>query len=283
MSRARRRILSRAAAAAVLAVALSPVALRAAPERADRPPPAAAPVFQILDESPGLSLHDEMYVLPFSHADRYHGSRSEVVFQLSGKQTVFTPRLYFAYRQVSFWQAYNVPESSPFRDTDYNPELFYRLARRPWAGGSLGADVGFEHESNGQRDPVSRSWNQVYVTPAWQRDRLLLRMELRWRLPERAKTGPSDPRGDDNPHITDYLGRTDLHAYYRWRGGEQAHLLVRGNPATGRGFVSLHLSRSLPHEPNAWLVLTISHGYGESLLDYDRKVSRVGLGFMLSR
>ena len=271
------------AIAAVCGAGPATSAVRAAVERPERPDRPQSPVFQILDESPGLSLHDEMYILPYTHADKYNGSRSEVVFQFSGKQTIFTPRLYFAYRQLSFWQAYNIGESSPFRDTDYNPEIFYRMAQRPWAGGSLGADFGFEHESNGQRDLISRSWNQFHVTPAWQRDRLLLRAELRWRVPERAKSAPLDARGDDNPDITDYLGHADLHAYYRWRGGQQAHLMTRGNLRTGRGYVSLNLSRSLPHEPNAWLVLTLSHGYGESLLDYDHKVSRVGLGFMLSR
>lgn len=253
------------------------------PERADKPEPKLPPVFQIIDESPGMSLHDEMFILPYTHADRYHGSRSEIVYQLSAKQTIFTDRLYFAYRQLSFWQAYNVRESSPFRDSNYNPEMFYRVARRPWAGGSLGADIGIEHESNGQRDAISRSWNQVHVTPAWQRGGLLLRMAMRWRIPETAKSSPSDARGDDNPDITDYLGYADLHAYYRGGSGRQAHLMVRGNPFEGHGYVSLNLSRKMPHEPNAWFVLSLSHGYGESLLDYDRKVSRVGIGFMLSR
>ncbi len=270
-------------AAACAALWLAPAASRAAPERADRPEPPASVAYQILDESQGLSLHDEMFILPFTHADTYNGARSEIVFQLSSKQALFGSRVYFAYRQVSFWQAYNVKDSSPFRDTNYNPELFYRLRQRPWSGGSLGADVGFEHESNGQRGDISRSWNQFYVTPAWQRDRLLLRAELRWRVPESEKSSPLDPRGDDNPDITDYMGNVDLHAYYRWANGRQVHLMARGNLGAGHGFASVNFSRRLPHEPNAWLVLTLSHGYGESLLDYDRKVSRVGIGFMLSR
>jgi phospholipase A1 len=268
---------------ALAVVAWSPCVVRSAPERPDRPLPPPPPVFQVIDESPGMSLHDEMYVLPYTHADMYHGSRSEIVYQLSVKQTIFTPRLYFAYRQLSFWQAYNVKESSPFRDSNYNPEVFYRFAQRPWAGGSLGADFGIEHESNGQRDAVSRSWNQFHVTPAWQRGGLLLRMAVRWRIPEKAKSSPSDALGDDNPDITDYLGYADLHAYYRGESGRQAHLMVRGNPVAGHGYVSLNLSRNMPHEPNAWFVLMLSHGYGESLLDYDRKVSRVGIGFMLAR
>lgn len=268
----------------VLLVAASSFAGAMVPASADDPgllPP--APGFQIVHEGPGLSLHDEMFVLPYTHADRYHGRQAEVVFRLSAKQALAGSRLYVGYNQLSYWQAYNVDESAPFRNTDYNPALFYRLPRHQWRGGLVGADVGFEHESNGQRAGLSRSWNHVYVAPHFQAGGLLVRARLRWRLPEDPKETPESARGDDNPDLTDYLGHADLHLYRRWSSELQVHLLLRGNPRTGRGFASLKLSRRLPHEQNAWLVLMVSHGYGESLLDYDRKVSRAGIGFMLAR
>lgn len=253
----------------------------AAPAGAREPTPVAG--FQIVQDAPGLSLHDEMYILPATWADAYHGRQSEVVFQISGKQALFGSQLYFGYRQISYWQAYFADGSAPFRETDYKPEFFYRLRARPYAGGSAGADMGFEHESNGQSGLLSRSWNQLYMAPHFQRDRLLLRLKLRWRIPEDAKETPTSARGDDNPDITDFLGYTDLHLYYRWPTTHQIHLLLRGNPATGRGFASLKLSRRLPHEQDAWLVITLSTGYGESLADYNRKVSRAGIGVMLAR
>lgn len=267
-----------AALAVMTAMAAMPVS---AADDPGLPPP--APGFQIVHEGPGLSLHDEMFVLPYTHADRYHGQQAEVVFRLSAKQALAGSRLYVGYNQLSYWQAYHVNESSPFRNTDFNPALFYRLPRSEWRGGLVGADVGFEHESNGQRAGLSRSWNHVYVAPHFQAGGLLLRARLRWRLPEDAKETPESARGDDNPDLTDYLGHADLHLYQRWSSDYQVHLLLRGNPRTGRGFASLKLSRRLPHEQNAWLVLLVSHGYGESLLDYDRKVSRAGIGFMLAR
>lgn len=263
------------------ALAVVWAAVLATAARAELPPPCED--FQIIHEGPGLTLHDEMFVLPYTHADRYHGRRAEAVYQLSAKQALAGSRLYFGYTQLSYWQAYHVQDSSPFRGTDYNPEIFYRLAPRAHSGGRVGADVGFEHESNGQRGLLSRSWNQIYVTPHYHRDRLLLRAKLRWRIPEDAKETPESSKGDDNPDINDYLGYTDLHLYYRWPSSRQIHLLVRGNPGTGRGFAGLNLSHRLPHEQNSWLVFTVSHGYGESLLDYNRKVSRVGIGFMLAR
>jgi phospholipase A1 len=259
----------------------------AAAEAATAPPAAGDLSFaggvQIVHEGSGLSLHDEVFILPISFSDAYRGRQSEVVFQLSGKQAVLNQQFYFAYTQLSFWQAYNLRDSAPFRDTDYKPEFFYRLSPRPFGGGAAGADAGFTHESNGQRGQLSRSWNQFYVAPHWQRDRLLLRLKLRWRVPEQEKATPESGEGDDNPDITDFLGYADLHCYYRWKSSVQVHLMVRGNPATGRGFAGLNFSRQLPHGQNAWLVLLLSHGYGESLLDYDRKVSRAGFGFMLAR
>ncbi|MBK7190401.1 MAG: phospholipase A [bacterium] len=44
------------------------------------------------------------------------------MFQLSFKQALGGTGLYFGYTQISFWQAYDVQNSSPFRGTDYNPD-----------------------------------------------------------------------------------------------------------------------------------------------------------------
>lgn len=269
------------AAALAAAAAVGPAPARGAAVASSPGPPADD--FLIIDRSAGLSLHEEMYFLPFTHADRYRGRQSEVVFQISGKQALWRRSLYCSFTQLSYWQAYNVQESAPFRNSDYRPEVFYRWEPRDLGGGRAGLDAGFVHESNGQRSVMSRSWNQIYLAPHWRRQGLLLRAKIRWRLPEDVKTDPESAEGDDNPGINDYLGHADLHVYYRWRTSHQVHVLVRGNPATGRGFISVNLSRALPRGQDAWVVLTASHGYGESLLDYDRKVTRVGFGFMLAR
>jgi phospholipase A1 len=239
--------------------------------------------FQIIHSGPGLSLHDEMFIEPFTYSDEYDGQQTEIVFQISAKHRMFQTRFYFAYNQISFWQAYDVGNSSPFRDTNYNPQLFYRFKPGEYRGAWWGADAGFEHESNGQRVPESRSWNQVYFTPYYQRDVLLVRLNLRWRIPEEDKETPLAPEGDDNPDITDFMGYTDLSVYYRFRSQHQIHLFGRGNLSTGKGFVSANYSLPIPGGSASYLLLSASHGYGESLLDYDRKISRVGIGIMFTR
>ncbi len=239
--------------------------------------------FTIIQDQRGLTLHKEAFALPFTHADRYHGRQSEIVFKLSAKQDLFGTRFYVAYSQISFWQAYDKGNSAPFRDTNYNPEIFHRFRESGLGPWQLGADAGFEHESNGQRMPLSRSWNLLYLTPSLRGDNWLLRLKLRYRIPEPAKSAPGAADGDDNPDITDYLGFSDFDAYYLLPKRHQAHLQVRGLIGSNKGNVSLNYSVPIPHSDTGFFVLRLFHGYGESLMDYRELVSRVGVGFMFSR
>lgn len=239
--------------------------------------------FQLVRTGAGLTLHKELFMLPYTYSDEYRGRRTEAVFQMSAKYRLFDTGIYLAYTQISFWQSYDYRNSSPFRDTNYNPEIFYRCEPRACRSGRLSADAGIEHESNGQLVPLSRSWNNVYVAPWYQRGDLLLYARLRYRIPERAKTTPDDAEGDDNPDLTDYLGYSDLHAYYRFAAGHQIHLTMRGVIGSGRGNASLGYSCQLPRAEGSHLMLRLSHGYGESLMDYRKSISRVGIGLMFTR
>lgn len=251
------------------------------PDRAAAEP---AGEFQIVHEGAGLTLHKEMFLLPYTYSDVYHGWRTETIFQLSAKYRLSNTRLYAAYTQISFWQAYDYRNSSPFRDTNYNPEILYRCKPLVRPFGRIGADAGLEHESNGQRVPLSRSWNLAYAAPWYERGDLLLYLKLRYRLPEDPKPSPDSAEGDDNPDITDYLGYSDLHMYYRFAGAHQIHVTMRGVVgSSGRGNISAAYSLPLPRDEGSYLVLRFSHGYGESLMDYRRLVRRVGIGVAFAR
>lgn len=75
--------------------------------------------------------------------------------------------LWFAFTQRSMWQLWNKPDSAPFRSTDYQPEAIYvvpipaRLGQLPFGWRWRMAEAGVAHQSNGQSDPLSRSWNRV--------------------------------------------------------------------------------------------------------------------------
>ena len=238
--------------------------------------------YSIVSVARGFSTHKPMYLMPLTYSPDYAGRNTEVVFQISAKQRLFNRNLYLGYTQKSFWQLYNKDDSSPFRETDYNPEVFYRWTPDPERFHHWGADFGFEHESNGKELPDSRSWNRLYIAPFHARGKHLAYLKFWHRLREKPKNAPDDPKGDDNPDIDRYYGFTEILLQRQLGRQQQAALMLRGNPGSGRGAVSFNYSwpnsdDSLFYSVNLW------HGYGESLIDYNTSVTRVGVGILFAR
>lgn len=290
---------SRQAAALFLTFALATVAHGGSATGEEPQLPEAAPrewrPFAMVDTEEGLSLHKDMYALPLTWAEGYQGQETEVVFQLSAKLRLFNSRFYVAYTQIAYWQFYNSPESSPFRETNYNPEIFYRIAPSNSSWKYWGADFGIDHTSNGKSEPDSRSWNRLYAAAHYRKNGLLLYMKAWYRIPEdECPIGPGgleldycrdDSSYDDNPDLVDFMGYTEIHLRYRWmdrRRPHELHLMTRGNLATGKGAVSLDYSYPTGTKDLHWFA-RVWHGYGESLIEYDRSITRVGAGLLLRR
>lgn len=241
--------------------------------------------YDIVSAGRGLSLHKPMYLMPYTWSPQYEGRHTEMVFQLSFKQQLFGLPLYAAYTQKSFWQAYDFSESSPFRETDYNPELFYRYIpadRVRWF--HLGADVGFEHESNGRGLPDSRSWNRFYAAIFQAEDNHLIYWKWWYRIPANDNLPPTDPERDDNPHIGYYYGYSELTYEQQLWGKQLARAMVRFNPVTGKGAVNLQYT--IPNNaanPDFFWFLYLWQGYGEDLLNYNHSTFRLGVGVALAR
>src|SRR5690606_35396031 len=87
--------------------------------------------------------------------------------------------LWVAYTQQSMWQLWNPAQSAPFRNTDYQPEVIYVVPTPAgWQNLPLGwswrmAQFGMVHQSNGQPDPLSRSWNRLYASVGLERKDLV--------------------------------------------------------------------------------------------------------------
>lgn len=240
-------------------------------------------VYSVVSAARGLSMHKPMYVYPLTYSPDFSGDETEFVFQISAKYRLFGKPLYFGYTQKSFWQIYNQDESRPFRETNYNPELFYRFVPdNPQRWWHWGADIGLEHESNGEALPLSRSWNRLYVGAFRAEGKSLWYVKAWYRIPDPEKESPDDPKGDDNPDIHRYYGYGELH-YLRQIGGQQLlSSMIRGNPDTGKGAVSL--TWSIPNDSRTlFYAISLWHGYGESLIDYNESVTRLSFGVMLSR
>jgi phospholipase A1 len=205
----------------------------------------------------------------------------ETDFQLSFKVKLWPDvlgqkaDLWAAYTQRSFWQSYNVEDSSPFRETNYEPELLLNFRTDYSLFGLKGrfVNVGFNHQSNGQSEPLSRSWNRVVANAGFEKDDFSLLLRGWYRIPE-------DSADDDNPQIEDYLGYGEVWGYYFLKGNRFG-IMLRNNLDfnTNRGAVQLEWSFPLFERVCGYVQYFT--GYGESLLDYNHRVNRIGIGFIL--
>lgn len=231
-----------------------------------------------------VGWHKPIYILPYTYSRDYEGDATEVVFQVSAKLRPIGLPIYFAYSQRSFWTLYDDSNSRPFRETVYNPEVFWRWFPRqaPPSGLSWGVDLGYEHESNGQDLPDSRSWDRLYVAPFIERGGTAAQLKFWFRFPEDRKEDEFDARGDDNPDIERHYGYTELNLYRRIGARRRIHLMLRGNPSTGHGAIQLQHDWRIGGGDLFWHAY-LWHGYGESLSDYNDAVTRIGVGFSMAR
>ena len=217
----------------------------------------------------------------YEFADVNEPKHFEAKFQLSFKFLVWddlfgeSGDLYFGYTQLSFWQVYDKALSSPFRETNYEPEAFLAFDADFELLGLRARAVtcGLNHESNGQVEPFSRSWNRVFASLVAERGDLVVALRPWWRIPE------SDEE-DDNPDIHEYLGYGELHAAYRH--GEHLFSLLLRNNLRGKGNRgAVELGWSFPLLKTTRGYLQFFNGHGESLLDYRDSVNRISVGVML--
>jgi len=211
----------------------------------------------------------------------------EVNFQISLKSQVNQKdllsngdALYFGITIESWWQLYNAPLSSPFRETNYQPEVFY-ITPLLWGpfNGKTALSFGLEHQSNGQLKDLSRSWNRVYAELIYGRGSFVASLRPWYRLPEKSKKTPLDARGDDNPDIHRFLGNAQLSLGWKNRSVEVASV-IRGNPSTGKG--SIDTTVTFPLSGKFRGMVHYFNGYGDSLIDYNRFQSRLGMGVALT-
>jgi phospholipase A1/A2 len=243
--------------------------------------------------------HRPMYILPFSYlrnANRtptsprtgttgfdYELDNQEAKYQISFKVPLLTgfldgpTTLWFGYTQKSFWQVYNTDESAPFRETNYEPEIFLRYATNYDIGpGTLnGATIGFNHESNGQSEPRSRSWNRIKASVAYSYNRWLFILQPWYRLPESNSE-------DDNADIQRYLGYANYLTVYRWTEDRTLSLNLMNNLRSDGNKTSVELGYSFPMGDTVKGYIHYYNGYGESLIDYNQRIQRIGIGIMLN-
>jgi len=224
------------------------------------------------------SYFEEQY-----NEESIHLDDTEAQFQISlkvplGINLFNTFDVYAAYTNRSFWQLYNSEISSPFRETNHEPEAWVQFTPG-WEifGFKNSANAfGVVHQSNGQGGVLSRSWNRVFANFVFQRGNFAIGFKPWIRISESAED-------DDNPDITDYLGHYELRAGYKWNE-HVFSVMSRNNLESGfdRGAFELGWSFPLWTYPYVKGYIQYFRGYGESLIDYNQHVNRIGIGFSLT-
>ena len=258
--------------------------------------------YRVRDNRFAIIPHKPNYLLPVTFnntpneesldnaGDERQVDNVEVKFQVSFKTPFWeqpfgeNSALFFAYTGQSYWQAYNSDVSSPFRETNHEPEIFAAWATDWQLGGWQIPyfSMGVSHQSNGRSGLGSRSWNRIYTEFAFEQDRWVLAFKPWWRIPEERKEDPLDPDGDDNPDIDDYMGYFELYSAYQWDEHNFGVLLRNNLRSDNKGAVQFDWTFPLDDEGKLRGYVQYFNGYGESLIDYNRHVNRLGVGFVLT-
>lgn len=238
----------------------------------------------------GIEPYRSSYILPITHnydvnqrlysslGEQFESDETEVKFQFSFQLPVWEKflqndiDLYFAYTQLSFFQAFNSKYSEPFRESVYEPELGFRwqpdLTFSGWQLESL--RLAYNHQSNGRSEPLSRSWDRTLAQLVIKKDNLSLGIRLWHRI-------DNVPVDDDNPDIEDFIGHGEMFADYDF---ERNHfgLMIR-NPFENE---AIQFDWTYQFSDQVGLYFQYFNGFGESMLDYNHRVNRIGVGFMLN-
>ncbi|RZJ61165.1 MAG: phospholipase, partial [Acidovorax sp.] len=173
--------------------------------------------------------------------------------------------------------------SRPFRATDHEPEVMYvypTTAELPFGWKWRYSGVGLVHQSNGQSKPLSRSWNRVYMMTGLELSNSVSVNARIW------KRIPESSGSDDNPGIADYIGRGELSAFWNINKDNTLSATVRHSlSSTDRGSVRLEwlqaVGSTLGGKSNLRLHTALFSGYGDSMIDYNRKRTVFSVGVSL--
>ena len=249
-----------------------------------------APGTALIDKPPplALSVYEPVYFLVGGDGGLNAKFQISLRFRLFddhgrlARRLPFVDDLYLSFSQTALWDLGEL--SKPFKDASYRPRLFYAnydLARYLDGQLRVGMEAGAGHESNGKEGAESRSFNMLYVRPT-----------LTFGDPDglRAYLAPlmhNYIAESDNRDIADYRGYVDWLFGVGSKGGLDFWAVLRKGTRSDFGSIELNASYPLSKlsggDLTGWLMLQYFNGYGESLLDYNRKIeSQLRLGISIA-
>ena len=227
--------------------------------------------------TPNYDINSPTHVSPSLTKDELQHLDSKLQISMKTKlaQDVFDTNadVWLGYTQQSYWQVYNGKNSRPFRSSDYQPEIFLTQPIKgdlPGNGSLRMLGAGLVHESNGQSDPLSRSWNRIYAMAGTEWGKLTVIPRL-WLIANEES---------DNPDIGDYMGYGDVRWLYPLNDQSTVGGVMRYNPSSNKGAIQLDYAYPLTGGMKA--ILQLFHGYGENIQDYNHKSTNIGIGIMFN-
>lgn len=231
-----------------------------------------------ISQSPAFSIYKDNYIISGTVLDHVPSKdNSDAKFQFSFKQRIQNKPLvwgsyfYLIYTQKSFWDIYK--KSSPFAENNYNPGL--QLTKPIYSKNHLKGVFSFsmEHESNGRDSIYSRSWNFIGLQYAHFFSREV-NASLKAFIPLEKS---------DNPDLMKYIGYAE--AQVSWNIIEELLILDimarKGAAWDAKGSIMTSLSYRPSEKRNMYWTLQWFQGYGENLVDYNKHVSMLRIGFMV--
>jgi len=177
--------------------------------------------------------------------------------------------LYVAYTNRSFWQLFDDDLSSPFRETNHEPEIWLQFDTDYKVLGLTNRlmTFGFNHQSNGRNDPISRSWNRLFASFIFEKGNFAFGIK------------PWIIVGDliGNEDIQDYMGNFEFRGVSKFNR-HTVSLMLRNNLQSGFSKGAFQVDWSFPIYRRVRGYTQYFNGYGESLIDYNVHNNTIGVG-----
>lgn len=235
-------------------------------------------ILDAIDKIPPFGIYkDNFFITGIPLNQKITNNTADAMFQISIRHRLtksilpFGTFAYLTYTQKSFWNIY--AESSPFRDTNYNPGIGLAkviLHKNRLLGVAF---IQIKHESNGREKEESRSWNYLslaakyYINPQFN-------ISGEFWLPY--------VDGDNNKDLLDYKGLGQINvsltdARQKW------WLEMQLNQRKGFGNINTiaSIAFKVSKSSNQYLFLRFQDGYGDSLLDYNKYSMNVRIGMCI--
>lgn len=235
-------------------------------------------ILKLTDAMPAFGVYKDTYfVTGVPLNQNINKNTADALFQVSIRHRLtksrlpFNTFLYLTYTQKSFWNIY--AESSPFRDTNYNPGVGFGryIIQNNILKGAVFMQI--EHESNGRDGEESRSWNMISLSSNY-----IYNMQLIFGF----KVWIPIVDGEENKDLLDYRGLGYLSANYITKN-KRWWMTAEINPRKGFGNANTTLTAAfkISSNSNQYLYARFYNGKGDSLLDYNKYDMNIRFGFCI--